>query len=85
MNKIIFFFLFVSNLVMAQSNLNNVQSIYNPHDLFAPLQYPVGDNNCRSAMGEPSLNYWQNKADYNINVRLDENKKEIKDSRLITE
>ena len=77
-NKTLILFIFLCNNVIAQSNLINVQSVYNPHDLFAPLQYPVGDNNCRSAFGEPSTNYWQNKADYNINVRLDEMKKEIK-------
>jgi len=77
MNKITFLLLFVSSQILAQSNFNNVHSIYNAHELFAPVQYPTSDNQCRTALGEPGLGYWQNKADYNINVKLNEEKKEI--------
>jgi 5-methylcytosine-specific restriction endonuclease McrA len=41
------------------------------------LEYPVGDNITRSANGNTTVAYWQNKADYKIDVRLDEVKKEI--------
>ncbi len=52
-------------------------SNYDPHALFSPSQYPVLNNSIRSASGEPGFAYWQNRADYNIKVKLDEDKKEI--------
>ena len=55
----------------------SVQSKYDPHDLFAPSQYPPANNIIRAASGEPGSAYWQNRADYSIKVQLDEVKKEI--------
>lgn len=52
-------------------------SIYDPSDLFAPLEYPTGDNNCRTVTGAPGTLYWQNKVDYVINARLDESINQI--------
>ncbi len=42
--------------------------------IFDPI-HNVQGNTYRTAMGTPAENYWQNKADYNINVELDEDKK----------
>ncbi|MBZ4189967.1 M1 family metallopeptidase [Niabella beijingensis] len=47
------------------------QSHYNHKEAFAPLFYPSGGNEYRSASGEPGPKYWQNRADYNITSTLD--------------
>ena len=85
MNK---FFLTISfSLIIycgtAQVNFTTGKSIYNSHDLFAPLDYPSGDNIGRSANGAPNIGYWQNKVDYKINVKLNETQKEITGSVII--
>jgi hypothetical protein len=72
-----FFLCLLSSSIFAQVSQSSFQSNYNPHDLFAPIEYPVADNITRAVNGSVTTAYWQNKADYNINVRLDEVKKEI--------
>ncbi len=57
---------------------------YNPHDLFSPGVYPQGINEFRNSAGEPGPQYWQNKADYQIDAILDDSKKEIRATVLIT-
>lgn len=46
-------------------------SVYDQHEAFNPLFYPSNGNEFRSASGIPGPKYWQNRADYNINVTLD--------------
>jgi len=41
-------------------------------DLFSPLNIPNVQTPYRTQSGEPSSKYWQNQADYKINVSLDE-------------
>ncbi|MEI8052583.1 MAG: M1 family metallopeptidase [Bacteroidota bacterium] len=86
MQKISFLFglLFCTIISNAQSNNSESISIYDPHDLFVPVNHPVGDNYYRTASGEPNVGFWQNKADYKINVRLDAEKKEITGKVIIT-
>lgn len=57
---------------------------YDPHELFAPAFHPTAVNKYRSATGEPNSDYWQNRADYLVNVSLDENRNEIAGSVTIT-
>ena len=48
-----------------------IESKYDPHNLFSPdalFIRPV--NISRASTGEPNIGYWQNKADYQINVSL---------------
>jgi len=47
------------------------QSKYNHREAFHPVFYPQSGNQYRSASGEPGPQYWQNKADYRLNVTLD--------------
>lgn len=47
------------------------QSEYNHREAFSPMFYPQTGNQYRSASGQPGPAYWQNHADYKINVTLD--------------
>lgn len=47
------------------------QSKYDHKEAFNPQFYPYPGNDYRSASGEPGPKYWQNKADYSINCKLD--------------
>jgi hypothetical protein len=44
---------------------------YDQHKVFNPLFYPLQGGVSRSASGAPGSKYWQNRADYKINVTLD--------------
>jgi hypothetical protein len=46
-------------------------SVYDQHEAFAPLFYPAYGDDIRSAAGAPGPGYWQNRADYKIDARLD--------------
>jgi len=59
-------------------------SKYDPHTLFSPIFYPSGGTISRAATGEPNVGYWQNKADYLINVTLDDTKDEVSGTVVIT-
>lgn len=45
--------------------------VYNQHETFAPNFYSSRGSDYRSASGAPGPKYWQNRADYKINVHLD--------------
>ncbi len=49
----------------------NAQSVFNAKEVFNPQFYPYPGNEYRSSSGEPGPKYWQNHADYKINVQLD--------------
>ena len=49
----------------------SAQSKYDHKEAFNPQFYPYPGNDYRSASGEPGPKYWQNKADYTINCKLD--------------
>src|SRR6185436_4790867 len=70
---------------MAQMQIADApKSKYDYHALFSPLFYTYNGNEYRAASGEPGPSYWQNKADYQINASLDDNKKELTGSVIIT-
>jgi hypothetical protein len=50
----------------------NSNSRYDQHEAFAPLFYPAYGDEIRTASGSPGPKYWQNQADYKINVTLDD-------------
>ncbi len=68
-------------VIMAQTP---VASVYDPHALFAPNFYSGGSSSTRAADGAPAAGYWQNRADYQIAVSLNEETNEIKGSVTIT-
>ncbi len=46
-------------------------SKYDQHKVFNPIFYTTDGNEYRTAGGEPGVKYWQNRADYKIDVSLD--------------
>ncbi len=85
MKKVLFLISLLFNFFVsiAQEQIST-NSMYDPHDLFSPTRYPVANNTTRTSSGEPGYAYWQNKADYKINVKLDETKREISGTVVIT-
>ncbi|HUQ65100.1 MAG TPA: M1 family metallopeptidase [Flavitalea sp.] len=59
-------------------------SNFDPHDAFAPEFYHNYGNKMRSADGRPGPEYWQNRADYAINVSLDDIQNTITGNVTIT-
>lgn len=57
---------------------------YDYHDLFAPFFYSKNGNDQRAATGEPGAGYWQNRADYTLDVKLNDETNEISGSELLT-
>lgn len=64
---IVIVFAFASVCSFAQKTSN-----YDPHNAFAPQFYPEKGDNFRTSDGRPGSGYWQNRADYKINVSLDD-------------
>ncbi|HUB61123.1 MAG TPA: M1 family metallopeptidase [Puia sp.] len=59
-------------------------SVYDQHEAFAPLFYSAYGDEFRSAAGGPGPRYWQNRADYKIEARLDTVEQSISGTVLIT-
>ena len=57
---------------------------YDQHKVFKPLFYPVPATDYRTAGGAPGAKYWQNRADYKVDVTLDTAKNRVSGSVLIT-
>ena len=62
---------------LAVPNTKPQISKYDYHDAFASFFYTKDGTNTRSASGQPGVEYWQNRADYKLSVKLNEEKKEI--------
>nr|WP_294795793.1 M1 family metallopeptidase [uncultured Mucilaginibacter sp.] len=57
---------------------------YDYHEAFGPNFYTKNGNEYRAASGEPGPKYWQNRADYQLDVKLDEEKNEVSGSVILT-
>lgn len=57
---------------------------YDQHEAFAPFFYPSAGNEYRGAAGNPGPKYWQNAADYAINVTLDTATHRLSGATVIT-
>jgi hypothetical protein len=66
------------------SSSNNETSKYNYQEAFAPFFYSKNGTNTRSASGQPGFEYWQNRADYQLSAKLNEEKNEISGTSLVT-
>ncbi len=65
-------------------NADEPKSNYDQHKVFNPLFYPEKGNEYRTASGAPGAKYWQNHADYKLNVTLDTAKHSVTGTTLIT-
>ncbi len=82
----LYFLLFLSGVVslaVAQTN-NGKTSVYNPAELFAPMQNPFSGTPTRASNGDPGAAYWQNRADYSIQARINDLTHEISGKVVIT-
>ena len=59
-------------------------SKYDYHAAFEPFFYTKDGSNTRSASGQPGAEYWQNRADYQLSVKLNELNNEISGTDIIT-
>ena len=66
------------------SLLAQAQSTYDHRETFHPQLYPYPGNDMRSASGEPGPRYWQNRADYSIQCKLDTTTHSITGELIIT-
>ncbi|QLC65134.1 M1 family metallopeptidase [Flavobacterium sp. LPB0248] len=57
---------------------------YNYHDAFGPHFYTKNATSTRTASGEPGVEYWQNRADYQITAKLNGTTNEIVGTDEIT-
>ncbi|WP_158642795.1 M1 family metallopeptidase [Mucilaginibacter ginsenosidivorax] len=81
---ILFVFLCVfSTLSYAQTD-DQQGAKYDQHKVFNPLFYPEKGNEYRNAGGAPGSKYWQNRADYKLDVTLDTAKHRLDGTALIT-
>ncbi len=68
------FLAFLASAVVAgsvQAQTSPAPSAYDPLKTFAPLTLPQPASMLRTGAGTPGPAYWQNRADYNIDARLD--------------
>jgi hypothetical protein len=59
-------------------------SKYDYHAAFEPFFYTKDGSSTRSAGGQPGSDYWQNRADYQLSVKLNETNNEISGTDIIT-
>ena len=77
-------FIFLCLVNKAYSQQTQASGNYNYHETFGPLFYTKNGNELRSAGGQPGPKYWQNRADYKLDVRLNEQSNEISGTVLLT-
>ncbi|WP_207422173.1 M1 family metallopeptidase [Desertivirga brevis] len=84
--SILYFLIFQLSVNAQQSSgsKNQVTSNYSYIEAFKPNFYKNGGSEYRLASGKPGPLYWQNRADYQIAVRLDETKNEVSGYEYIT-
>ncbi len=68
----------------AQSTAEPSSPVYDPHALFGPLFYPQSGSSYRSGNGEPGPDYWQNRADYQINASFDDKNSKVSGTVVMT-
>ncbi|OYZ30587.1 MAG: peptidase M1 [Sphingobacteriales bacterium 17-39-43] len=68
----------------AYTQQGQVGGNYNYHDTFGPMFYTKNGDEYRSAGGQPGPKYWQNRADYKLAVRLNEQSNEISGTVVLT-
>lgn len=77
---IVLAFIAFTNVCQAQQAASN----YDYNETFGPLFYTKNGNEYRAANGEPGPKYWQNRADYQLAARLNDETNEITGSEILT-
>jgi hypothetical protein len=75
--------------VMTVCNVSQAQttppvSNYNYHDAFAPFFYTKNGSEVRAADGQPGPKYWQNRADYQLSARLNDQNNEVTGTEILS-
>jgi len=83
MNKIVFLFSLCSWLFFINKSSAQV-SVFDKQQAFNPEFYPNNGNEFRTAAGVPGSKYWQNSANYKINVALDTTNHSVAGDVIIT-
>jgi hypothetical protein len=83
-NHVILKFLIILILFAFTGYQASAQSLYRPRALFPAVPLLPPGNEYRTATGEPGPAYWQNQADYMIDVALDDQKNIISGTATIT-
>ncbi|WP_186292706.1 M1 family metallopeptidase [Mucilaginibacter corticis] len=83
-NKMIFALSLAISAFSARAQTDTAHSKYDQHKVFKALFYQQNGNQFRTAGGAPSAKYWQNRADYKLNVTLDTAKHRVTGTALIT-
>jgi hypothetical protein len=63
---------------------NAPQTKYNYHDAFASFCFTKNGNEYRAGDGEPGPKYWQNRADYQLSAKLNEDANEVTGTEILT-
>ncbi len=81
-------FLFLATISTVVSQAQDVPSKsaskYDYHDAFSPIFYTKNGTETRSASGQPGAKYWQNRADYQIAMSLNDKTNEFIGSQTLT-
>ena len=74
----------IAGQVKAQTTEDTPPTKYDQHKVFDPLFYPPKNGDERAQNGAPGSKYWQNRADYKLNVTLDTAKHRVSGTDIIT-
>ncbi|GAC1306058.1 MAG: M1 family metallopeptidase [Mucilaginibacter sp.] len=79
-------FMAATTLSQAQQNAGATAPAtnYDYHETFGPLFYTKNGTEYRAADGEPGPKYWQNRADYQLAAKLNDQTNEITGSEILT-
>jgi len=77
-------FLCAGTFMVQAQTADQAPTKYDQHKVFTPLFYPANGNEFREASGTPGPKYWQNRADYKLNVTLDTAKHQVSGTAQIT-
>jgi len=69
---------------LEQPDPNAPATKYDYHDAFAPLFYTKNGTEYRASTGEPGPKYWQNRADYQLAAKLNDETNEITGTEVVT-
>ena len=79
MNKIVFSFILITVLAISSESFAQISDLYIPLNIQKAYK-----NKTRSKDGKPGENYWQNRADYSINVDFNPKTRLLKGNEKIT-